>query len=492
MYSAKTADVATYSSPDGKIHSGRVVLKRMFDIREARLLDVNETFRLTPTVGGYTDTVDTQQEYLVQQLASNRSGTLNQVVATIQPDQYRLIAEEADQILLIQGVAGIGKSVIGLHRIAYLLSPFHDTKVDPARIVIFGPSRVFLRYVSNLLPSLNVHSVQHLAVKDWLLNGLSESIRVEPGEAHLERLIRYNSETSTLALETLKFKGSLNFARLLERHVEILRRRYQSVPTPITATIGSRIIEIPADQMRTLIRALPKGDALNSQRQHLIDEVIQLLLAGQQNRPDRSDVEKVVEAQLDRFWPWVDFRKEYRTLLGDSTRMKNLAAGSLTEEQARAITTSLKKELSLFGREDLGCVAYLDHLLNEHPNAEFQHVVIDEAQELAPIEFLLMRRHRRGDSLTILGDLTQSLSPQGIDNWGEMLRLFRGTKVSRFRIRHSYRSTSEITLVSNKVLKAVSPNATSASAQDRHGPRPQLFRSRTYQEMVSRTSEIIN
>jgi DNA helicase-2/ATP-dependent DNA helicase PcrA len=124
-------------------------------------------------------------------------------------------------------------------------------------------------------------------------------------------------------------------------------------------------------------------------------------------------------------------------------------------------------------------------LFNERPNAGFEHVVLDEAQEVSPIEILMIRRHSRGNGFTILGDLTQSLSPQGIDRWVEVLQLFRGATVSRYVARTSYRATYQITRYANRVLKAAVPRGITAVPYRRPGPPPSFRPARTYNAMVA-------
>lgn len=149
------------------------------------------------------------------------------------------------------------------------------------------------------------------------------------------------------------------------------------------------------------------------------------------------------------------------------------------------LTASLPRRPNVFQTEDLGALCYLDHLLNERPNSRFEHVVLDEAQEVSPLELLVIRRHSRGNGFTILGDLTQSLSPQGIDRWREVLQLFRGATVSRYVARTSYRATYEITRYANRILKEAVPRADTAVPYRRHGPPPSFSPARTYDEMVA-------
>jgi DNA helicase-2/ATP-dependent DNA helicase PcrA len=400
--------------------------------------------------------------------------------------------------MIVEGVAGSGKSIVGLHRIAYLLSPFNQRPetISPDRVVFFGPTRTFLRYVSNLLPSLNVRDLQQVTLLDWMMSILSAPIRLDRGELLLEKLIRQKAENPEPAARAARWKGSRDMARALGRHVHAARRRFVSAASAIAVRVDAATLVVLKDsEVRRVLRNLAEGP-LNAQRGRAIAAILDALwleyrrqigTRGETAR-SRQDFEQHVRAQLSdqltSFWPVLDFRKAYRDFLSDESKLYEASRGLIKRQDARHLRDSLPKGVTVFDEEDIGALCYLDHLLNDHRTSQWEHVVVDEAQELSPIELLLLREHSRGNSFTILGDLTQSVSPQGIESWREIQDQFRGTSVSRFEARISFRATQEITKYANHVLRTARRGARGAIPFDRPGPKPIFTGSRSYEEML--------
>ena len=172
---------AGYTAPKGHIRA-KLDLKRHIKIREGELEDVNEMFRRQLPA-----TDDRRIDMLTEALSGtgDEGGHLQIIVETIEPEQYQSIANVSDRVLIVQGAAGSGKSEIGLHRIAYLLSPFNGIaeaeRPTPRTTLFVGPSQAFLDYAADILPGLGVaEDVEQTKFSDWLIGGLSESVRIRP------------------------------------------------------------------------------------------------------------------------------------------------------------------------------------------------------------------------------------------------------------------------------------------------------------------------
>ncbi len=502
LYYADPGSVRGYEAPKGHI-AGAITLKRNFVIDNAELLEVRELYRRAISEDGEDAVSDSSRDFMVESLSGHRDRMMHEVVATIQPQQYEQIAAALGDVMLVQGVAGSGKSIVGLHRIAYLLSPFNKRRetrgMASASVAFFGPTRAFLDYVGGLLPSLNVREVPQMTVIGWLQSTLSRKIFLDRREPLIEKLLRHKGKKWADSYAAAKLKGSVPMARLLERHVESLRRSFKGSVMEVAAEFDSKIpIKIDAKRLKKLVRSLPDAP-LNSQRDDFIDRIVQIAwdeyftrnsyLTRDVRRSRRPDFLEQVRPQIARqvsvFWPAVDFRKEYRAVISNADLLSHASRGRLGLPEAAVLSTSLPTRPNVFSPEDLGALCYLDHLLTEHPGTRFNHVVLDEAQEISPIELMVIMQHTNGNAFTILGDLTQSLSPKGIDSWAEILRLFRTATVARYHVRTSYRPTREICRFSNRILKKVSPNAVTAVPFDRPGHQVRLTRSENYNEMVS-------
>ena len=429
LFYAEPDAVNGWDAPKGRIR-GEIILKRQFTIDDAKLLDVTEVYQL-PSPDIPRPVEDPAKAFLIRQLSRPRGRKLGEAIATIQPEQYQQIAATPTDVMLIQGVAGSGKSIVGLHRIAYLLSPFHERRdierIEPSQCVFFGPTRNFLRYVSNLLPSLNVRSVPQVAVADWLIKTITEAVKLDPRDPLLEKLLRFKGKRWQDAHHAARLKGSLQMARTLDRYVDARRKEILAKASGVAVRIDS-VTPLILDARRVHREAASAlVGPLNVQRRAFIVRLTSLIwdlyfranpkLGERARRQKQQQVGQRVRLQVQRqvseFWPRLDSRQEYRTLLSSPGKTWGASRGQLSPQERGVLARSIPPGTQLLAVEDLGPLCYLDHQLNEHRYGEFHHVVLDEAQEVSPIELQEMMRHTRGNGFTVLGDLTQSLSPLG-------------------------------------------------------------------------------
>jgi DNA helicase-2/ATP-dependent DNA helicase PcrA len=317
--------VASYQAPRGEIR-GTITLKRQYVVEDAQLLDVTEVYRSVELADGRKVTEDSSESFMTRQLSRSRGGELLQAVATLQWDQYQQIAAAREQVMVVQGVAGSGKSIVGLHRVAYLLSPLNvgPDRIRASQVIIFGPTRPFLRYVANLLPSIDVRNVPQATVRDWLQGTLSRRWRVylDRKEPLLEKLLKHKGKQWQDAHQAARLKGSLQMSQTLDRHIQARRKQFAAAATPLAIRIDSVTpIVLDATKVRRVMRSVSKGP-LNIQRERTIDRLLEELwgIYGRQANVIRSSrlrkthqefVEQArpqVEQQVAMFWPELDFR----------------------------------------------------------------------------------------------------------------------------------------------------------------------------------------
>lgn len=483
-----------YSCPAGRI-TGKVTLKRILQIERACLIDMKDEYRLLPS--GDKQIPAIEKTTLTEELSKSKGESLQDIIPTIAPEQYRGIASAFQQVVIIQGVAGSGKSEVGLHRIVYLLSPHSELnlQISPERVVFFGPSKQFLRYISNLLPDLRVPKVKQTTVLDWLRGTLSSRLRLEQTDSFLEKQLRNIKGGVGGREKVARFKGSLRMARLLERYVRILHKGFQESATDIMS--GEQVLVSKAE-VRRIIRESQRGP-LNEQRRYVLSRIESRLREKSLLQPGQS-LPLEIEAQLDRFWPPLDYKGVYLKLLSDRNTLVSVSDGSITEDYAELFRDSLPKGAQAYKIEDLAALCYLDHLLNERVNVRrkgrlvplFEHVVVDEAQDVSPLEFKLMYLHSQNKSVTVLGDIGQRLLPhKGINSWREVRQVFPKERISTAEIHLSYRATYEITKHANRILKMIEPRIPRAIPYKRHGEQPALVRSKSYSSMVAAIAEDI-
>ncbi len=481
-----------YTAPRGYIAT-HVELKRYLRIRDGSLEDINDIFsRRLAAPDDYTDP-------LAKALAETGDEQLQVIVATIEPNQYENIANISDRVLIVQGAAGSGKSEIGLHRIAFLLSPFSDAaqrdRPTPQTTLFVGPSQTFLDYADDILPQLGVGAgVRRVRFSEWQAENLSESVRSTPmiwnsllanGEVKLSEF----DETA----ET--FKGSLHMADILQRHVRRLEgdihRRCRDLP-PVMGP--DRSVRVTKERVAAEVEAVfaSDGAALDRRRASFVERISAIALqAGLPRRRQlsldemdqrRNLIAPVIESWCNAQWRRIDFREEYIALLSDPELMLDLApkrgSARLTPPTAAALAESaLGMSGNQFGDSDMGALAYLDHLLNGSVERRYRHIVIDEAQDISPIEFELLAASSANNWFTVLGDTAQRLTPyRGVRRWPDLYRVFGRNEIAVNIARETYRSTKEITTFSNRLLRTFDKNISAPIAYERSGPRVEYSR----------------
>ena len=474
-----------YDAPGGRI-TGEVKLKREVVVERGALIGIAD-YELLPTAT--KQRLAPGDATLTARLAQAKGVEMQDIVATIQPRQYEQIIAALQQVMIIQGVAGSGKSEVGLHRVAYLLSPYNELKlrIVPEKVVVFGPSRAFLKYIANLLPGLEVPRVKQTTIRDWLVSISSSRIRLERGDRLLERQLLSRADMDG-ELRVAKTKNSLQMARILERYVGLLRQRFGASAKPLM--IGGKTV-VPASRIRGFMKG-SSGRPLNRQRQEVLASIQgymrkRLLI----NASQGQGLPVSVISQFDSFWPVVDFRAAYVELLSDPAMLTVASKGAIGEQDGNLFRPP--SGMKTFGRADLAALCYLDQLVNgvgelpgDRASAAFDHVVVDEAQDAAPLELLLIYHRSSNKSFTILGDMGQFLlEHRGTGDWKEVRQIFAKESVRRWDARINYRGTVELTRYTNRILKKIAPKQAKAIPYARHGERPRFVRSKTHAEMVS-------
>ena len=487
-----------YTAPAGRV-SALVDLKRHLRIRRQRLEDISDIFRrLTPGPSAAPNRALT--EALSQTGAED--GHLQIIVETIEPEQYETISNTSDKVLVIQGAAGSGKSEIGFHRIAYLLSPFNDLperdRPTPSTTLFIGPSQAFLEYATDILPKLGIRDrVQQTRFSQWMIGQMSRRPRREP---RIWRGLLARGEIVRFSQQAELFKGSMLMADAIDRHVgqliTDLTTRMRSLPPPVHDASG---LTVPETRLRQIVNdVLPQRgsvDGLNRRREELVRLVVESLWPAWMRDPRmardeaarfrKSIRDDTVVPWCDRAWEQLDFQEEYVAMLSDTDRMVRLSRGQMSEEDANALAESaVRATRDGFDDSDLGALAYLDHQLNGTIANRYRHIVVDEAQDISPIEFKLLTVASANNWFTVLGDTAQRLAlHRGIRAWRELDRVFGRSDIKVQYARTSYRANAHVTRFNNRLLRTFDGNIPAPIPFDRDGHRVEYHGHSTEAEM---------
>ncbi len=493
----------SFKSPKGEQHA-TVYLKRSLSIEEAHLQDFEDLLRLpTPRM-------------LTERLSGPSAEYMSDAIETLQPEQYEALSRTDRPVLIVQGAAGTGKSIVALQRIAFMLSPFSDIgsldRPTAERVIMFGPSPAFLQYASKLLPGLDVRGVRQQTVTSWLLEQLniSSSVSLSGGENRVLNDLMTNSRFKNLQVEAHLFKGGLKMKHVIDSRVSEIKRDIQRSIKQQASDISSRLsLDMSVNEFRNRVAdAFSIHPEPNAARDYLVEGLAEarlrnVRLPSRRRGSTRSemldDSRRAVDRELSDFdlWPHYDFRTVYVLLMSSPhLLMEYTRKGDLDLNEANHISRTVRHNASgrSLGITDLAAVLYLKYKLNGFIKENFEHVVVDEAQDVSPLEIEILRMHSLNDSFTILGDLKQGLLPhRSITNWDQFARMFERSNVSRQEMRLTYRNTRQITQYTNRILKDLHMRTTKTpTPYGRKGERPKLVRSKSAADMGESIADAIN
>ncbi|WP_195571286.1 HelD family protein [Paenibacillus sp. 1001270B_150601_E10] len=436
---------AVYEAPEGPI-SAHVHLKRNLVIRNEQLQRVVDTYNREQGEEHVTD------EFLVYRLGENKDNRLRDIVSTIQAEQDIIIRSPKNKALFIQGVAGSGKTTVALHRLAFLLYQYQEL-IRAERMIIFAPNRMFLNYISEVLPELGVGNIQQRTFADWALQfaQLEDKIILASSFDDIERWygsLDARPKDSTPA--TGRVKGSvawkLQLDRFVDRWVEDAIPDVEFVPWEGAVLSQETISQWFNEEYRSYE---PAKRILRVQAR--IQRWLEMELKKERSRTLLSEKKKKSSQKLKTYmkkWPKTEVTELYKQFLQEEDY-----SGLLPAKNRKQTVSDLKK--AFLQHEDLASLVYLYIRLNGVESADrFDHIVIDEAQDFSPLQIALLDRLTKNHSFTILGDLSQGIHAYaGIEDWKEMMELFHPEECSYHALTRSYRSTMEIIHFANQVLK---------------------------------------
>jgi DNA helicase-2/ATP-dependent DNA helicase PcrA len=476
-----------------RVMKGLVTLRRQLTVQNSLLVNYQDIYH-RPTIYSSPQMSKRKVTPLTTALSKSKTDQMKDIVETLQPDQYDKIKAPIEQVIIVQGAAGSGKSEIGLHRLAYLLSPVRDFRLQPEDVIMFGPSQVFLSYISNVLPGLNVPQVRQRTVSEWLISSLSHPIGKLAKDQLQDRILTGSTKNLDSYVLAESLKGSLKMAFILENHVQNLKAQHYKNVSDI---IASGKILVKKELIKKSIRDSQKTH-INELRQEIFDFIM-----GEVRKIARRQTiivnEKQIDLEISRFWPRIDFLKEYSALISNTDTLSKAAKNKLSHSEIETLIDYGTK-LGKIKDTDLPALGYLDYLVNDklkklerkRIQASFSHIVIDEAQDISALTLKLIQKYSRNNSFTILGDIAQHVLPyRGIFEWKEIRSLFSQKNTRMLKAQLGYRSTYEITVFARDLIKLADPMAPKPQAYRRHGEKVRFIRAKSKKESIQAISEDI-
>ncbi|MCC3160675.1 AAA family ATPase [Hymenobacter sp. 15J16-1T3B] len=435
---------ASFTSPSGEV-PGRIELKRQYKIRDGKM-----EFMLDSGVNIHDDV-------LQRELAKAADDKMKTIVATIQRDQNAVIRNETAPVMVIQGVAGSGKTSIALHRIAFLLYRFRDT-IRAQDILIISPNKVFADYISNVLPELGEEHIPETGMEELAADLLGPQ---QPFQTFFEQVTSLLETHDAAFIERMQFKSSFEFLAQLNQYLLHIENNYFSVAD---LRVGRTVV--PGVFIQQKFKAYHRvpllkrfGQVANDVRAYVRDKADRKLTGG-----EKAAIGEGIP-RMFRFNNVLDFYRDFYRWVGRPELLKFDHGRPLEYADVFAL---------IYLRIRLEGLSGYEHV---------KHLLVDEMQDYTPVQYAVLSRlfHCRK---TILGDVSQTVNPYSSSSAETIERVFPQAEV--VKLYRSYRSTLEITAFAQRIT----PNP-HIIPLERHGAAPAMRGFGSREEEVAAVRQLV-
>lgn len=425
---------AWYTTPSGKVE-GKLVLKRQYQIRDGKMDFMIE------------NSVSILDDVLQQELSKSSDDRMKNIVATIQRDQNAVIRNETARVMIIQGVAGSGKTSIALHRIAFLLYRFRDT-IAAKDILIISPNKVFADYISNVLPELGEEHIPEIGMEDLAAEVLEYKFQFQTFFDQVSLLLEQHDPSF---IERIQFKSSFEFLSKLNQYLIYIENNYFAFAE---LRVGSTVVPFPFIEERfkayhrmPLLKRFPE----------VIKDIQQYIRTNTQRKLNGRERALLWEAvpRMFKLGNVFDLYKDFYNWVG---RPELFTMSNGTLEYADVFP------LIYFKIRLEGLQTNYNHI---------KHLLVDEMQDYTPVQYSVLSRLFHCKK-TILGDVSQTVNPYSASSSETIEQIF--PQADTVKLLRSYRSTLEITEFAQRISR--NPNII---PMERHGEVPvvQMFNNNT-------------
>ncbi len=420
-----------------------------------------------PSLRGYST--------LIASLERGRTGALGDIVATIQAEQDEIIRSPQAGVLVVQGGPGTGKTVVALHRAAYLLYT-HRFPLEDQGVLVIGPNRVFLRYIERVLPSLGEAGVEQVVLAD-LVPGVAVSHRENP--------------------EVAAVKGDVRMTRMIDRAVD---DRERPLREDLVVPFRSGYLRLTVEDSRRIVRqARRRNRRHNASRRIVENEMWETMAAGwRAGDAEPSEVREAVRRlpevreALERMWPVLTPAQLVHDLLGSKALLRSALTTAVTDTEVDTLVGLLHRSRSASpddipwteadipllddAREVLGPVPHRGEIDPADEIRTYGHIVVDEVQDLTPMALRMVTRRSLNGSMTVVGDLAQATGALAPAVWDDVVAHLPDRRPPRvIGLSVGYRIPSEIMAVADVVMEAAAPGLRRPESVRSGGEQPRLM-----------------
>lgn len=444
---------AFYDAPCGRV-TGELNLKRQYEIKNGTL----EYF--------FDSDVQIVDEFLRQLLSQNTTAKMKAIVETIQHEQDVVIRDMENDLLMVQGVAGSGKTSIALHRAAYLMYQGLQTKLSANNIMIISPNSIFEQYISNVLPELGEDNVISSVFED-ILSELLNGRKIQSRNDFLENLI-VNSKYKEISRNSIEFKTSSFFREILDQFLIDIPRQwieFEDVYYEGKCVVSGQIL-------KDKILGRPETP-LGIKLEQLEDYILEQIFGTGKGRGHKEE-KNLIKQEIQKFIK-IDIVELYKILFSNEAYFYSLLQNSNPSQNIKNIWKYTKENLeadSLY-YDDAIAIAYLYLKIygtNKYKN--IKQVVIDEAQDYYPLQYEIFNLVFSNAKFTILGDMKQTFAKkEDISFYEQIQKILNKKKSSLIMLDKSFRCTNEILNFSLKFIE----QSSQIKSFNRNGDSPKVY-----------------
>lgn len=435
---------AFYTTPSGTVQ-GKIVLKRQYKIRDGRMEFMIE------------NEVNIHDDVLQKELAKSSDDKMKNIVATIQRDQNAVIRNDTSRIMVIQGVAGSGKTSIALHRIAFLLYRFRDS-IFAKDILIISPNKVFADYISNVLPELGEEHIPEMGMEELATDLLEKKYKFQTFFEQVSSLLDAHDPAF---IERIKFKSSFEFLSKLNQYLLHVENNYfKSTDLKIGQTVVPAHFILQKFKGYHRMPMLKRFDLVVKDIQTFVREAKGQKLTGR----DKARIWEAIP-RMFRFNNVFDLYKDFYRWIERPDLFKTDHNMGLEYADVFAL---------IYFRLRLEGISTFDRV---------KHLLIDEMQDYTPVQYAVLSR-LFPCRMTILGDISQTVNPYSASSAETIERVFPSADI--VKLNRSYRSTWEITAFAQRIV----PNP-SIIPMERHGQEPAVSRYNSKEEELDAIKQMI-
>ena len=444
---------AFYDAPCGRV-TGELNLKRQYEIKNGTL----EYF--------FDSDVQIVDEFLRQLLSQNTTAKMKAIVETIQHEQDVVIRDMENDLLMVQGVAGSGKTSIALHRAAYLMYQGLQTKLSANNIMIISPNSIFEQYISNVLPELGEDNVISSVFED-ILSELLNGRKIQSRNDFLENLI-VNSKYKEISRNSIEFKTSSFFREILDQFLIDIPRQwieFEDVYYEGKCVVSGQIL-------KDKILGRPETP-LGIKLEQLEDYILEQIFGTGKGRGHKEE-KNLIKQEIQKFIK-IDIVELYKILFSNEAYFYSLLQNSNLSQGIKSIWEYTRENLeadSLY-YDDAIAIAYLYLKIygtNKYKN--IKQVVIDEAQDYYPLQYEIFNFLFSNAKFTILGDMKQTLAKkEDISFYEQIQKILNKKKSSLIMLDKSFRCTNEILNFSLKFIE----QSSQIKSFNRNGDSPKVY-----------------